>query len=433
MAIDFSKPALTDGYAALIPALQTAINDLARGLEPTLTGTSTNVPTGTVRWNATANAWERFGGASWGPLAGSYAINISGSAATAAALVPTNNYTINSQLSFNVGGYIASNDAAWGMIYKPAVNGSSAAHLWTLASGGWLASLSSSGTFSATAFSGSGNGLTGSAPSLTTGTANALNPANAYSGTTFTASAGFNGPGSWQVSATNSIDVNASRAAGHYVSYASAATNAPTISGVLVNGCHLLGDGLQMWSDYNSICKMWIRRRWGGAYTPWGELLSENSVGTYSGITAGAASNLTGGSGGTIPYQQASGLTGMSASGAVGQYLQSNGLYAPVWVTLTPFASGQTWQDVTASRALSTTYTNSTGKDIMVSAWSVGAINTYGIYSATVSGTVVASSPQTNSFNGSALQVALNGVIVPAGATYSIAGNIGLSKWFELR
>jgi hypothetical protein len=49
----------------------------------------------------------------------------------------------------------------------------------------------------------------------------------------------------------------------------------------------------------------------------------------------GTATNLAGGSGGTIPYQSAAGTTAMLANGTAGQVLQSNGTTtAPSWATL---------------------------------------------------------------------------------------------------
>ena len=88
-------------------------------------------------------------------------------------------------------------------------------------------------------------------------------------------------------------------------------------------------------------------------------------------------------------------------------------------------SGGQTWQDVTASRALGTTYTNSTGKPIMVfvtktntgnSAWPFYVNSVYIMY--------VNAYGTNNS----------TGVIIPNGATYmadTIAGT--LLKWVELR
>lgn len=54
---------------------------------------------------------------------------------------------------------------------------------------------------------------------------------------------------------------------------------------------------------------------------------------SLSGITTGTATNLAGGSNGTIPYQSAAGTTQMLAVGSAGQVLQTNGAGAPTWVT----------------------------------------------------------------------------------------------------
>lgn len=87
MASDFNKPVVGDAYATLLPGIVTMFQDLARGLEPTLVGANSNIPTGTIRWNATNNYWERFNGISYVTLPASgtntFGINISGNAATA--------------------------------------------------------------------------------------------------------------------------------------------------------------------------------------------------------------------------------------------------------------------------------------------------------------------------------------------------------------
>ena len=53
---------------------------------------------------------------------------------------------------------------------------------------------------------------------------------------------------------------------------------------------------------------------------------------SFSG-TSSTATNLAGGSNGTIPYQSAAGTTQMLAVGTSGQVLQTNGAGAPSWVT----------------------------------------------------------------------------------------------------
>lgn len=89
---------------------------------------------------------------------------------------------------------------------------------------------------------------------------------------------------------------------------------------------------------------------------------------------------------------------------------------------------GQTWQNVTASRAAGTTYTNTTGRSIFVrlvfvSSWP-GSRTLY------VDGAAVDTQRIDSSITSAMALLA----IVPAGSTYSlIAGATGISMWMELR
>ena len=85
------------------------------------------------------------------------------------------------------------------------------------------------------------------------------------------------------------------------------------------------------------------------------------------------------------------------------------------------FGSGQTWQDVTASRATATTYTNSTDKPIAVSITTTdfGTGDTM-----LVDGNLAGRFPANAAFIF---------VIVPAGSTYQLTGTQTLNKWLELR
>lgn len=93
-------------------------------------------------------------------------------------------------------------------------------------------------------------------------------------------------------------------------------------------------------------------------------------------------------------------------------------------------AQGQTWQNLTASRALATTYTNSTNKPIQVH------ITTYSITGGsdgtlTVGGVVVSKSTQPSvGYN------VIHAAVIPAGATYTVAQagtGATLYHWAELR
>lgn len=89
---------------------------------------------------------------------------------------------------------------------------------------------------------------------------------------------------------------------------------------------------------------------------------------------------------------------------------------------------GQTWQNVTASRALGTTYTNSTGKPIQITV-SVASSSNSAAY-IVVSGVQVRLSDIVNPFSSSGT------CTIPHGATYSVtvaAGTPALASWTELR
>ena len=95
-----------------------------------------------------------------------------------------------------------------------------------------------------------------------------------------------------------------------------------------------------------------------------------------------------------------------------------------------------TWTDVTASRALGTTYTNTTGKPIAVSVWAYsGATNGNKQISIVVGGVQIATNGHYSTTGNNYPSCY---AIVPSGATYSADTNgsnvsISLSGWRELR
>lgn len=83
---------------------------------------------------------------------------------------------------------------------------------------------------------------------------------------------------------------------------------------------------------------------------------------------------------------------------------------------LPSFGQGQTWQDVTGSRAGATTYTNTTGKPIGVLIGTAGVSRT-----PTVNGVALA-----------AIGISVSGFfIVPPNHTYSLSATPNM--WLELR
>lgn len=99
---------------------------------------------------------------------------------------------------------------------------------------------------------------------------------------------------------------------------------------------------------------------------------------------------------------------------------------AAAQTTLNGFGYNQTWQDVTASRALGTTYTNTSGRPIEVfinlddNGATVGVSITIGGISWTTA------DPGSQAFMTPSF-------VVPPGNTYSVTGGSTLRKWLELR
>lgn len=97
-----------------------------------------------------------------------------------------------------------------------------------------------------------------------------------------------------------------------------------------------------------------------------------------------------------------------------------------------PFGMGfnQTWQDVTSSRSAGVTYTNTTGKPIVLSIVHTSANSSVGITSLTV-GAVEVTRQQAE---GSGLYTYKQQVIVPKDTTYLFTlGSGSISYWRELR
>ena len=104
----------------------------------------------------------------------------------------------------------------------------------------------------------------------------------------------------------------------------------------------------------------------------------------------------------------------------------------PAGIGASVLGIGQTWQNVTGSRALDTDYTNSTGRPICVSI-SVVSGGTNALAEIIVSGVSVARTLLTNT---NASNVVSVNAIVPAGATYSAPrgdATDSIEIWAELR
>lgn len=102
------------------------------------------------------------------------------------------------------------------------------------------------------------------------------------------------------------------------------------------------------------------------------------------------------------------------------------------WIQLTPIGVSQTWTNVTGSRSNAVTYTNTTGRPIMVVASSSDTTGADTSITLQVNGTIIF---QQVSGADSATSILAAVAIIPDGATYEI--NIGASetinRWWELR
>lgn len=96
-----------------------------------------------------------------------------------------------------------------------------------------------------------------------------------------------------------------------------------------------------------------------------------------------------------------------------------------------PIGVGQTWQDMIGSRAINTTYTNSTGRPIEISVTCTPA-NTSSTGTLTIGGVVFVAVAQ--GFITGAIPITLT-AIIPNGVTYSLVttGTTSLAYWKELR
>jgi hypothetical protein len=81
---NWSLPTLTSTYTNFLTEVKNRDTDLALQFDGT---TSTNLSTGTIRWNSTANRWQKWSGSAWAELTTTYALT--GLSTTGAASIGT--------------------------------------------------------------------------------------------------------------------------------------------------------------------------------------------------------------------------------------------------------------------------------------------------------------------------------------------------------
>lgn len=154
-----------------------------------------------------------------------------------------------------------------------------------------------------------------------------------------------------------------------------------------------------------------------GTNTTWAVYAGQGSVPLATSTTTGTVK---------LVNNLLSTATDAALTAAQGKFL-NDGLSAKL-NTSQALGVGQTWQNLTSSRNLNTTYTNNTGKPIQIS---VSVNDTASNYTSVVVGgvTVVLLSDMSGSVDGFQ-QVS---AIVPSGATYSVNGGNVIVNWSELR
>jgi hypothetical protein len=202
----------------------------------------------------------------------------------------------------------------------------------------------------ATTFSGSGASLTSIPNSATTAasangasTIVARDAAGSFSANVITATS-FSGSGAslTSLSADNiSAGTLAVARGGTGVTTAQGAMNA--FAGAVTAGQYLRGNGTNVVMSAIQATDV--------------PTLNQNTTGT-----ATTATNLAGGSAGTVPYQSASGTTVQLAAGSSGQVLRSNGAAAPSWLSLATSATTDTTNasNITSGTLLNTRTTANT-------------------------------------------------------------------------
>lgn len=161
-------------------------------------------------------------------------------------------------------------------------------------------------------------------------------------------------------------------------------------------------------------------------------------LGSSATLTAGTSANNVVQLDGTgkLPAVDGSALTGLSTGVSYASSVETqagtltNKAVTPKGFSDASLGYGQTWQNLTGSRAASTTYTNTTGKPIMVNVFYAQFSDSVWDIQLTIQGVVVARDAGGRSGAGTNGGGNCSG-IVPPGGTYSYTGNI--TQWNELR
>lgn len=131
---DWAKPTLTSPYTNFLTELSGRLDDAGK-LSRSDTVTLTNPPVGTIRWNVASAKWQTNTGTVavpvWTDLAATYAISVSGNAATATVLQTARNingvaFNGSANISVNTNSALTFNNGGSGAVSGSTFNGSAA-------------------------------------------------------------------------------------------------------------------------------------------------------------------------------------------------------------------------------------------------------------------------------------------------------------------
>ena len=150
-----------------------------------------------------------------------------------------------------------------------------------------------------------------------------------------------------------------------------------------------------------------------------------NATFATSATSAGSATNASAATNATFATSatNATNATNVSGTGTV--------TVANLATAAKPIGEGQTWQNMTASRSYNVTYTNDTGRPIMVNIMVAVTVNQY--VEILIGGSVVVSKVQWDSFASGRVWGTAS-AIIPAGNTYqAVSTGTNSMTWAELR
>jgi hypothetical protein len=158
-------PTLTSTYANFVNEMDARMDDISIGFDPALT-TVTNMATGTIRWVAASNKWQKWSGSSWNDLAATYAISISGNANTASSV---NNALLTSNTGNGVSSGTSYNGSQATIISYNSVGAPST--IGTNATGTWEISITGGASYATSVVGGNVSGATGTFSGILTASA----------------------------------------------------------------------------------------------------------------------------------------------------------------------------------------------------------------------------------------------------------------------